>query len=330
MKKNTQRDSNPYKNSDSNKRYFTYDYYLRRKFGGKVSKITIDAGFTCPNIDGRCSFGGCIYCSGRGSGDFAGDPLESITSQIDRGIAMMSRKWSTEKIIPYFQAHTNTYAPVSILKEKYEEALSHDGVVGINIATRADCLEDDAVLYLSELSERTAVTVELGLQSADDATAEFINRGHTFEEFKSGFYKLRRLAPKVEICVHIIHGLPNESKEMMLSTVRAVAALEPDQIKIHLLHIIEGTRMAEIFKSGEYVPLTKDEYVDIVCDSLELIPPDVVVCRLTGDGAPDSLVAPEWSRKKVCVINDIDKELYRRNSYQGKYYTDSKTEGEMK
>lgn len=323
MKKITQRDSNPYINSDSNKRYYTYDYYLRRTFGSKVSKVMIDAGFTCPNIDGKCSVGGCIYCSGRGSGDFAGSPLESITSQINRGVSMMSRKWNTDKIIPYFQAHTNTYAPVSVLRDKFEEALGYDGVVGLNIATRADCLEDEVVSYLAELSERTVLTVELGLQSVHDKTAELINRGHTFEAFKEGFLRLRQKAPKALICVHIIHGLPGENRNMMLDTVKEVALLKPDQVKIHLLHVIDGTKMADIYKAGEYTPLEKEEYVSLVCDSLELLPPNTVIGRLTGDGAPDSLLVPEWSRKKVSVINDIDKELYARDSYQGKYYSEN-------
>lgn len=320
MKKVTQRDTNPYKNSDSNKRYYTYDYYLRRTFGSKVAKIMIDAGFTCPNIDGKCSVGGCIYCSGRGSGDFAGSPLESITSQIDKGILLMSKKWSTDKIIPYFQAHTNTYAPISVLREKYEEALAYKNVVGLNIATRADCLQDDVLTLLKEFSERTLLTVELGLQSSSDETARLINRGHTFAEFKDGVAGLRKVAPKVQICIHIILGLPGEDREAMLNTIRDVTKIHPDQVKLHLLHVIDHTKLADIYRSGHYTPLQKDEYVSLVCDALELLPEDIVICRLTGDGAPDSLLAPEWSKKKVSVINDIDKELFLRNSYQGKYY----------
>lgn len=320
MKKVTQRDTNPYKNSDSNKRYYTYDYYLRRTFDSKVAKIMIDAGFTCPNIDGKCSTGGCIYCSGRGSGDFAGSPLESITSQIDKGILMMSKKWSTDKIIPYFQAHTNTYAPISVLREKYEEALAYKNVVGLNIATRADCLPDDVLALLRDISERTLLTVELGLQSSSDETAKLINRGHTFEVFKNGVANLRKVAPKAQICTHIILGLPGENRETMLNTVRDVASLHVDQVKLHLLHVIDHTKLADIYRSGDYTPLEKDEYVSLVCDSLELLSEDTVICRLTGDGAPDSLLAPEWSRKKVSVINDIDKELFLRDSYQGKYY----------
>lgn len=321
MPKITQADTNPFANSDSNKRYYTYDYYLKQAFGSKVAKITLDAGFTCPNIDGKCSVGGCIYCSGRGSGDFAGNPSDSITHQIDDGIAKMSSKWKTDKIIPYFQAHTNTYAPLHVLKNVFEEALSYKGVVGLNIATRADCLEDDVIEYLAELSERTVLTVELGLQSASDKTAALINRGHDLAAFVDGYNRLRKFAPKVNVCIHIIHGLPGETREDMLDTVRKVAELRPQQVKIHLLHVIKGTVLCDMYERGEYTPMSREEYILCVCDSLELLPPDTVIARLTGDGAPDSLIAPLWSKKKVTVINDIDKELFKRGSCQGKYFS---------
>ncbi|MBQ7384004.1 MAG: TIGR01212 family radical SAM protein [Clostridia bacterium] len=320
MKRTTQRNSNPYEFTDSNKRYYTYDYYLRRVFGGKCAKIPIDAGFTCPNIDGRCGVGGCIYCSARGSGDFAESAERSVREQYEITRAKLSSKWSVERCIPYFQAHTNTYAPTEILKSKFEEALKLEGVVGLNIATRADCLEDLTVEYLADLAERTVLTVELGLQTSDDNTAERINRGHSFADFCRGFEKLRRASEKINICVHIIFGLPDESREEMMRTVRDVAALHPEQVKIHLLHVLLGTVMADIYERGEYTPLSKEEYVSLVVDALELLPPDTVVARLTGDGMADELLAPEWSRRKVSVINDIDKLLYARNSYQGRLY----------
>ena len=320
MKKQTQRTENPFEYTDTNKRYYTYDYYLRRTFGGKCAKIPIDAGFTCPNIDGRCATGGCIYCSGRGSGDFAESPSMSVAEQYRTVREKLSSKWSTERCIPYFQAHTNTYAPLEVLREKYESVVCLDGVVALNIATRADCLAEDVVAYLGELAERVPLTVELGLQTSNDATAALINRGHTFADFKDGFMRLRAASEKIGICVHIIFGLPNEDRETMLTTVREVAALHPEQVKIHLLHVIKGTKMAEIYERGEYVPLQKEEYVELVADALELLPPDVVVARVTGDGMADSLLAPEWSRKKVSVINDIDKLLYERGSWQGKRF----------
>ena len=318
MKRLTQRSENPYKNTDSNKRYFTYDYYLRRRFGAKVAKIPLDIGLTCPNIDGRCGVGGCIYCSGRGSGDFAESSALSVSEQYALTRAKLSSKWSTAKCIAYFQAHTNTYAPLEYLKKHFEEALSLEGVVGINIATRADCLESDVCEYLAKLAERTALTVELGLQSSSDKTAERINRGHSYAQFLEGYRRLRDASDKIDICVHIIFGLPDESYDDMMQTVREVASLKPDQVKIHLLHVLRGTVMGDIYERGEYTPLTKEEYVSLVADAIELLPPDTVIARLTGDGMADDLLAPDWSRKKVSVINDIDKLLYERGSYQGK------------
>lgn len=315
----SQRDTNPYRFSDTNKRYYTYEYYLRQTFGGRCVKISLDGGFTCPNIDGRCGYGGCIYCSGRGSGDFAPTADLEISEQFEKGVAMMSAKWDTARRIAYFQAHTNTYAPVSVLREKFEAALSQTGVVGLNIATRADCLPDDVIEYLSELSERTELTVELGLQTTNDKTAEFINRGHTFEQFVEGYEKIRKRT-KAKICVHLIFGLPGESHEMMMESVKTVAALAPDQVKLHLLYVIKGTRLAELYESGRYLPMEREEYIRTVCDALELLPPETVIGRLTGDGAEDTLLAPLWSRKKTTVVNDIDKELYCRNSWQGKYF----------
>ena len=316
--KKTQRSENPYKFTDSNKRYYTYDYYLRKTFGGKCAKIPIDAGFSCPNIDGRCGIGGCIYCSARGSGDFAESALLSISEQYEITRKKLSSKWSVNRCIPYFQAHTNTYAPTEVLREKFEEALALDGVVGLNIATRADCLEDSTVEYLAQVAERTVLTVELGLQTSDDRVARIINRGHSFADFCAGYEKLRRASDKINICGHIIFGLPEEEREGMLRTVKDVAALRPDQVKIHLLHVLRGTPLAELYLEGKYTPLEKQEYVALVADAIELLPSDTVVARLTGDGMADELLAPEWSRRKVSVINDIYKLLYERSSFQGK------------
>ncbi len=315
--KKTQRAENPYKFSDSNKRYYTYEYYLRQTFGGKCAKIPLDGGFTCPNIDGRCGVGGCIYCSGRGSGDFAELPSVGISEQYRRVREKLSGKWSVDRCIPYFQAHTNTYAPVERLRELFEEALAQEGVVGLNLATRADCLGTEVCDYLSELAERTVLTVELGLQTVHDSTAELIHRGHNFADFLTGYGRLRSASKKIGICVHLIFGLPGEDRDMMMETVHRVAELHPDQVKLHLLHVLKGTQMAEMYERGEYVPLSKEEYVAVVADAIERLPADVVIARLTGDGMADELLAPEWSRKKVSVINDIDKLLYRRNTWQG-------------
>ena len=306
----TQAQCNPFPYSDSNKRYYTYDYYLRHTFGGKCAKLPLDAGFTCPNIDGKCGHGGCIYCSGRGSGDFAPHAILSIAEQINLQKALYSRKWDVSRCIAYFQAHTNTYAPLSILQSKYEEAWSQEGIVGLNIATRADCLEQDVVRYLAQLSNKTVLTVELGLQTTNDQTAHLINRGHTFADFLSGYHALRTAEEKIGICVHIIFGLPGEDRQTMLNTVRDVAKLCPDQVKIHLLHVLRGTKLADMYQSGEYTPLEREEYISLVAEALALLPPKTVIGRLTGDGAADALLAPLWSRKKTTVINDIDKLLF--------------------
>ena len=313
-----QADINPYKNSDTNKRYYTYDYYLRKTFGGKCMKIPLDAGFTCPNIDGKCSVGGCIYCSPRGSGDFAADSVLPIKTQFETVREQLSKKWNTNRYIPYFQAHTNTYAPLAIIKEKIEAAMEMEGVVGLNIATRADCLEDDVVEYLASLAERTVLTVELGLQTVHDSTAFTINRGHTFEDFVAGYNKLKAASDKINVCVHLIFGLPGESKEMMLESVRKTAALKPAQVKFHLLHVLKETKLGEMFLEGEYTPLEMDEYVETVAEALTLLPYDTVVGRLTGDGMQSELLSPDWSRKKTVVINNIDKLMFERDLWQGK------------
>ena len=320
-KKITQRNANPFPFSDTNKRYHTYEYYLRNTFGGKCAKIPLDAGFTCPNIDGRCGVGGCIYCSGRGSGDFAELPTLSISQQYARVREKLSAKWSVERCIPYFQAHTNTDAPVERLRVLYEEALAQPAVVGLNIATRADCLGEGVPEYLAEIAERTVLTVELGLQTCHDETARRINRGHTYEDFLRGYDRLRAVSDKIQICIHLIFGLPDETREMMMETVERVAALHPDQVKLHLLHVLRGTPLAEDYLSGTYCPLEKDEYVALVADALERLPATTVIARLTGDGMGEELLAPDWSRKKVSVINDIDQLLYQRGTYQGIRFT---------
>lgn len=318
-----QSEINPFKNSDSNKRYYTYDYYMKKKHGGKCAKIPLDAGFTCPNIDGKCGYGGCIYCSGRGSGDFAESPTLTIKEQYMLTKEKLSSKWSTDRCIAYFQAHTNTYAPLKLIKEKINEAKSLPGVVEISIATRADCLQDEIVKYLDELSQDIDVTVELGLQTTNDQTAEFINRGHNFSDFKDGYFRLRKGAPRIKICVHLIFGLPYEDRNIMLNSVRQTASLLPDQVKIHLLHVIKGTKLAEIYNNGEYQPMDRQDYIDTVCEALTLLPEDTVIGRLTGDGMADSLLAPDWSRKKVTILNDIDRKMFDNDLYQGKMFQKS-------
>ena len=279
--------------------------------------MALNAGFTCPNIDGERGFGGCTYCLG-GSGDFAGDPADSIPAQFEDVKARMLKKWADAKYIPYFQAHTNTYAPADVLRERFEPVLSLDGVVGISIATRADCLADDALEYLSELNRRTYLIVELGLQTIFDSTGEKINRCHSYAEFLEGYGKLKERG--INVCVHLIDGLPGETKEMMLESAAAVAKLKPHCVKLHLLHVLKGTKIAEQYLNGEFDVLTLGEYADIIVSQLELFPPETVIQRVTGDGGWNTLIAPKWSLKKFVVMNEIDKLMVKRDTYQGAKY----------
>lgn len=305
---------NPFPYSLDNKRYHTWNWFLQNKFGCKVTKIALNGGFTCPNIDGSKGVGGCSYCLG-GSGGFAGSPAESISSQFRSIAEKMGKKWQNTKYIPYFQANTNTYAPVDKLKALYEEALAQENTVGLAIATRPDCISSEVLDYLAELNKRTYLLVELGLQSIFDETGDRINRCHSYKEFEDCYFKLKERG--INVCVHLIMGLPGETHEMMLQSVKKVASLRPECVKLHLLHVLKGTRLAEQYANGEFRCMELEEYVKVIVDSLELLPPETVIQRLTGDGAKDSLIAPLWSLKKFVVLNEIDKEMVRRNTVQG-------------
>ncbi len=301
-----------------NKRYHTWNYYLRQKFGCKVFKVSINAGFTCPNIDGKIGYGGCTYCSKEGSGDFAGNPKDDLVKQFFDIREMMSKKWNNAKYIGYFQAFTNTYAPVEVLKEKFETILEQEGVVGLAISTRPDCIPDDVLEYLAQLNKKTNLWVELGLQTIHESTSKVINRGHDFETFKTCVERLRK--HNIDVVVHIIDGLPGETHDMMMETAKAISKMDIQGVKIHLLHVIEGTPMANMLKNGKLKLLEKNEYVNIICNQLEILPQEMVIHRLTGDGKKENLIGPLWSLKKWEVLNAIDDELKRRNSWQGKYY----------
>ena len=307
---------------DDNKRYHTWNYYLRNTFGEKIFKVSINAGFTCPNIDGKVAYGGCTYCSKEGSGDFAGNPKDNLIKQFKEIKEMMLKKWPSAKYIGYFQAYTNTYAPLEVLKEKYETILEQDDVVGLSISTRPDCLEDDVVEYLDELNKRTNLWVELGLQTIHDSTSKIINRGHDYKTFIEGVEKLK--AKNIKTVVHIINGLPGEDYNMMMETAKAVADLNVHGVKIHLLHVIKDTPMAKMLEKNMMTLMTQEEYVNLVCDQLEILPSEMVIHRLTGDGKKEDLVGPLWSLKKWEVLNAIDDTLKSRDSYQGIKYSSSK------
>jgi len=305
-----------FKYSDSNKRYYTLDYFYKHKFNSKVFKVSLNAGFSCPNKDGTKGYGGCIYCSKLGSGDYAGDETEPLVEQFNKVKEIMNHKWPNSKYIAYFQANTNTYAPVEVLKEKYESVMYLDNVIGLNIATRPDAISDECLEYLSELNNKTYLTVELGLQTIHEETSKLINRGHDLKCFDDMVKKLRNR--NINVVVHIINGLPYETKEMMLETAKYLSDLDIQGIKIHMLHILKDTALANLYEKEHFHVLTREEYVDIVCSQLELLRDDIVIHRITGDPNPNDLIEPTWLIKKFGVLNEIDKEMVKRDSYQGK------------
>ena len=304
-----------FKYSDSNKRYYTLDYFYKHKFNSKEFKVSLDGGFTCPNKDGTRGTGGCIYCSKSGSAEYAGDRKDDLVTQFNKIKEMMLKKWPNAKYIGYFQANTNTYAPVYVLKEKYETILSLDNVVGLSIATRCDAISDECLDYLEELNTRTFLTIELGLQTIHERTSILINRCHTLLEFENMVSKLRKR--NINVVVHIINGLPYETHDMMVDTVKYLSKLDIQGIKIHALSILKGTELERLYNETHFKVQTREEYINTVCDQLEYLREDIVVHRITGDPKIDDLVEPNWLIKKVTIINDIDKEMKRRDSYQG-------------
>lgn len=297
-------------------RYYDLNTYLRNLFGCRVQKISLDAGLTCPNRDGRLSRGGCIYCNARGSGTGAYEQGLSITEQITSGKEFLSRRYKAEKFIAYFQSFSNTYGPYERLKALWEEALAVEGIVGLSIGTRPDCIDEPLLRLLEDYARDTLVWIEYGLQSIHERTLEFINRGHDAGAFQRAVDATRHRG--IRICTHVILGLPLEDRDAMLATARAVAATGIDGIKIHLLYVIKGTRMEELYLNGAYRCLEQEEYANLVCDFLELLPPDMVIQRLTGDPHPGELVAPEWSLRKNETLSRIKGILVERDSWQGR------------
>ncbi len=300
-----------FKYSLDNKRYHTLNYYYKKKYNEKVFKIYLNAGFSCPN---KKNGTGCIYCY-NGSGE--NDGIDLIT-QFNKVKDIMSNKWDSTKFIGYFQANTNTYASVDVLRQKYELILNLPNVIGLNIATRCDALPNDVLNYLEELNKKTDLTIELGLQTIHEKTSTLINRGHTLECFEKAVKELRKR--NIDVVVHIINGLPYETKQDMIETIKYVSTLDIQGIKIHMLFIEKNTLLAELYEKEKFHVLTKDEYIDIVCDQLELLNEKIVIHRITGDPKKELLIEPKWLLKKFVVLNDIDKEMLKRDSYQGKYY----------
>ncbi|TCS82092.1 hypothetical protein EDD72_11025 [Tepidibacillus fermentans] len=305
-----------------NKRYHTLNYEYRKLFGEKVFKVSLDGGFTCPNRDGRVATGGCIFCSARGSGDYAGDRRLDLKQQFHQVRDQLHKKWPKAKYIGYFQAFSNTYAPAEQLREMYDAILEEEGVVGLSIATRPDCLPDEVLDVLSEVNQKTKLWVELGLQTIHEHTQVLINRGHDYQVFLDGVHKLRER--KIDVVVHIIVNLPGETIEEMMETARVVANLPIQGIKIHMLHLLKKTPLIKLYQEGKLHFMDQETYTKLVVDMLEILPPEMVIHRLTGDGPRELLVEPLWTLKKWEVLNGIDQELEQRNTWQGKYYLKKK------
>lgn len=299
-------------------RYYSFNQFFKERFGERVQKVTLDAGLGCPNRDGTKGWGGCIYCDNYGSGSGAREKYFDLRSQALAGMEYLRKRYQVRKFIPYFQSFTNTYAPIEKLRSFYDKVVNLPDVVGLAIGTRPDCITGEVLELLADYIPRFMVWLEIGLQSANDETLRFINRGHTFQDFLEA-YNLSRKYPLL-ICFHVIIGLPGENRIQILNTANEVARLKPDGIKIHSLYINRGTALERIYREGKFIPLEQKEFVEITCDFLELLPPNIVIQRLTGDPNPKELVAPEWSVRKHETLQLIQKELKMRDSWQGKKF----------
>ncbi len=307
--------SNHFKYTLDNKRYHTFNYYLKTRFKKKASKISLDASFSCPNRDGKISTKGCIFCSKEGSGDFTNRQVKNLLDQYNLTKLMMEKKWPNALTIPYFQAFTNTYGPLSKIKSMLEPFMNMDEVCAVALATRADCLDDEKIAYLDSLTSKKEVWVELGLQSTNNNTADLINRGHSFETFVDCLNRLKNT--NIKVCIHIINGLPYETEKDMIQTVIDLSPYNFHAIKIHMLYVIKETKLHELYLNKPFHVLSKDEYIDITIKQLEHIRPEIVIQRITGDPVKENLIEPSWLLNKTMLINDIDKEMVKRDTYQG-------------
>ena len=309
---------NNFKYSFNEKRYHTFNYYLKTKYNCKVSKVIIDAGFTCPNRDGSKGFGGCIFCSEKGSGDSNIDIGDSLLKQYNANKQIMDNKWPNSLYIPYFQSFSNTYGPLQKIKNMLEPFINMNEVCEIAIATRCDCLKDDVVEYLDSLTSIKPIWLELGLQTSNDITGEYINRKYDFDDFKNALERLSKT--NIKVCVHVLNGLPGETLDTMLQTVKDIKDLKFDAIKIHMLHIIKNTKLASIYNNEPFEIITREQYIELVVKQLELLRPEVVIQRLTGDPIKNDLIAPDWVLNKTTILNDIDKLMKKLDTYQGSKY----------
>ncbi len=310
--------TNKFEYSNTNKRYYTYDFYLKNKFGCKVFKVPLDAGFTCPNRDGTIGIGGCIFCNSQGSGEFSGDSLDGLETQFEKMKNVLHKKWPVAKYIAYFQAFTNTYAPLEILRKSFETFINVDNVVGISIATRPDCLPENILDYLENLSKKTELWVELGLQTINDKTAKLINRGYDYNVFLNAVKELRKR--NINITVHIINGLPYETKKDMIDTIKSLSKLDIQGVKIHSLNILKNTELARLYLSTNFYIMSFEEYIDLLVEQLEHLRENIVVQRISGDAIPSELIEPKWSINKRNIANSLDKKMSMLDTYQGIKY----------
>ena len=306
---------NKFKYTSDNKRYHTLTYYYKEKFNSKVCKVSLNANFTCPNIDGKVGIGGCIYCSKLGSGEYAGNPKEDLITQFAIGKKTMQRKWPNAKFIAYFQANTNTYAPIERLKECFEPFINRDDCIGLSIATRSDSITDECLDYLEDISKRTYLIVELGLQTIHEKTSKLINRCSSLDNFDK-MVKILKMR-NINVVVHIINGLPYETEDMMIDTVKHLNDLNIDGIKIHMLGVLKDTPLEKYYQKHKFHILTKEEYVNIVVKQLEYLNPKIVIHRLTEDPKQEDIIEPTWLTKKFTILNEVDKIMSTRNLYQG-------------
>ena len=304
---------------DKNKRYNSIDRYYKAKYGKKVAKISLNGNFSCPNKDGTKGFGGCIYCSASGSGDFAGDKTLDILSQFKQIKTIIDNKWPDAIYMPYLQANSNTYGSVEKLKEVYEPLTTLPDIVGISIATRADCFNEEIYEYLSDLNQRVPLQIELGLQTMHEETAKLINRKTELSELEDAIKRLRALG--IEIVLHVINGLPYETKEQMLETIKYINTLDIQGVKIHSLLVLKNTKLAQLYEKEQFPILSLEEYVDITVNQIELLRPDIIIHRVGADSGIEDLITPLWTRKKLVVMNEIDKLLRKKDSYQGICYS---------
>ena len=300
----------------SQHRYYTLDFYLKERFGEKVAKVALNGNFSCPNRDGKISNKGCIFCSEKGSGDFAGDPKEDLLTQFNKIKEMTKGKWKNPKYIAYFQANTNTYGSMEKLHKLYDEAITlTDDVVCLSIATRPDCINEEICSYLGNLNKINPVWVELGLQTIHQETADYINRGYTLDVFENAVNLLRK--QNIEVIVHVINGLPNETNQMMLDTIKYLNSLDIQGIKIHSLFVLKNTILGYLYEKEPFKIMTLEEYSSLVCEELAILRKDIVVHRIMGDAPRDLLIEPKWSIKKLVVMNEIDKLMKEKNYFQG-------------